>query len=150
MEAFVHLRPVLAVDGTFITGKFGGTLLTAIGIDAANSLVPLAFALVEKETTPNWRWFLRIVRTRLIGPARATCEISDRHPRIMNSINDVIPGHAPINHRWCMRHFCANFFSTGDLERIIQINEKPIFLQEVNRLMELIDERVGSGWRTIW
>lgn len=53
IEAFKHLRPVLAIDGTFLTGKYQGTLLTAIGVDAGLHLVPLAFALVEKENTSN-------------------------------------------------------------------------------------------------
>nr|BAD53986.1 hypothetical protein [Oryza sativa Japonica Group]BAD62092.1 hypothetical protein [Oryza sativa Japonica Group] len=31
VEAFKHLRSVLAIDGTFLTGKFRGVLLTKIG-----------------------------------------------------------------------------------------------------------------------
>jgi hypothetical protein len=33
----------------FLTGKYEGTLLIANGIDADHQLVPLAFAIVEKE-----------------------------------------------------------------------------------------------------
>ncbi|XP_066164585.1 uncharacterized protein [Oryza sativa Japonica Group] len=62
IEAFKHLRPVLAIDGTFLTGKYQGTLLTAIGVDAGLHLVPLAFALVEKENTYNWEWFINMLR----------------------------------------------------------------------------------------
>lgn len=46
MEAFKHLRSVLAIDGTFMTGKFRGVLLTEIGIDTGLHLVHLVFALV--------------------------------------------------------------------------------------------------------
>ena len=53
VEAFKHCRPFLCVDGTFLTGKFKGTLLVAISCDADNRLVPLAFALVEKEDNSN-------------------------------------------------------------------------------------------------
>ena len=49
VEAFRHYRPVLSIDGTFLLGKYMGTLLVAISYDADNALVPLAFALVERE-----------------------------------------------------------------------------------------------------
>ena len=46
VEAFRHCRLVLSIDGTFLLGKYMGTLLVAIACDADNTLVPLAFALV--------------------------------------------------------------------------------------------------------
>ncbi|BAH93949.1 Os07g0513300 [Oryza sativa Japonica Group] len=148
IEAFKHLRPVLAIDGTFLTGKYQGTLLTAIGVDAGLHLVPLAFALVEKENTSNWEWFINMLRNKLIGPNREVCIISDRHPGILNSIIHIMPHHLTIHHRWCMRHFCANFYTAGattdqmkDLERICQINEKALFLDEIKRLMGVVGER---------
>ena len=49
VEAFRHCRPVLSIDGTFLLGKYMGTLLVAISCDADNALVHLAFALVERE-----------------------------------------------------------------------------------------------------
>jgi hypothetical protein len=45
----MHCHPVLSIDGTFLLGKYKGTLLVAISCDADNALVPLAFALVERE-----------------------------------------------------------------------------------------------------
>jgi hypothetical protein len=44
---------VFSIDGTFLIGKYQGTLLIAIGCDANNMLVPLAFALVEKENNDS-------------------------------------------------------------------------------------------------
>jgi hypothetical protein len=49
MKVFKHCCDVLPIDGTFLTGKYEGTMLIAIGIDADRQLVPLAFAIVEKE-----------------------------------------------------------------------------------------------------
>jgi hypothetical protein len=49
VEAFKHCCDVLSIDGTFFTRKYEGTMLIAIGIDADRQLVPLAFAIVEKE-----------------------------------------------------------------------------------------------------
>ncbi|KAL0904905.1 hypothetical protein M5K25_027068 [Dendrobium thyrsiflorum] len=53
-----YCRPVLCLDGTFLLGKYRGTLLTAVGIDANNGLYPLAFAIVESECVDSWAcWF---------------------------------------------------------------------------------------------
>jgi len=58
VDAFRHYRLVFSIDDTFLLGKYQGTLLIAISIDANNKLVPLAFALVEKENKDSWGWFL--------------------------------------------------------------------------------------------
>jgi hypothetical protein len=93
VEAFRHMRPVFSINGTFLTGKYQGTLLIAIGIDAEKSLVPLAFALVEKENKGSWAWFLCLVRIHVVGPDRSVCVLSDRHAGILSSITKSIPGH---------------------------------------------------------
>ena len=36
VRAFEHCRPVIAIDGTFLTGQYKGTLLVAIASDANN------------------------------------------------------------------------------------------------------------------
>ena len=60
-------------------GKYQGTLLIAIPYDANNKLVSLAFALVEKENSDSWGWFLRLVRIHVVGPDKEVGVISDRH-----------------------------------------------------------------------
>ena len=45
---------MLCVDGTFLTGKYKGQILTAIGQDGKNQIAPLAFAFVESENTESW------------------------------------------------------------------------------------------------
>jgi len=71
--------PSFSIAGTFLIGKYQGTLLIAISYDANNKLVPLAFALVEKENNDSWAWFLRLVRIHVVGPSREVGDISDRH-----------------------------------------------------------------------
>ena len=104
VEAFRHCRPVLSIDGTFLLGKYMGTLLVAIACDADNALVPLAFALVERESKDSWGWFLRLVRIHVIGPGREVGVISDRHQGILSAVQEQIPGYAPLHHRYCTRH----------------------------------------------
>ncbi|KAK4259587.1 hypothetical protein QN277_005903 [Acacia crassicarpa] len=49
----VGCRPFISLDGTFLKGKARGILLTAVGIDANDSMFPIVFGLTEKETTVN-------------------------------------------------------------------------------------------------
>jgi hypothetical protein len=51
VEAFKHCCDVLSIDDTFFTGKYEGTMLFAIGIDADHQLVPLPFVIVDKENS---------------------------------------------------------------------------------------------------
>ncbi|KAF6138653.1 hypothetical protein GIB67_032547, partial [Kingdonia uniflora] len=41
------LRPAVMVDGTFLKGRYCGTLLTAIAIDPINHIFPLAFLITD-------------------------------------------------------------------------------------------------------
>jgi hypothetical protein len=63
VKAFKHCCDVLSIDDTFLTGKYEGTILIAIGIDIDHQLVPLTFAIVEKENSDSWGWFLCLVRS---------------------------------------------------------------------------------------
>ena len=99
---------MLSIDGTFLLGKYKGTLLVAISCDADNSLVPLAFALVERENRDSWSWFLRLVRIHVVGPGREVGVISDRHQGILNAVQEQIPGYALMHHRWRTRHLAEN------------------------------------------
>jgi hypothetical protein len=58
VASFVHCRPIISVDVTFLIGKYKGTLMVAIGMTVENQLLPLAFALVEGENNESWSWFL--------------------------------------------------------------------------------------------
>jgi hypothetical protein len=108
VEAFWHCRLVFSIDGTFLIGKYRGTLLIAISCDANNKLVPLAFSLVERENNDSWGWFLRLVRIHMVGPDREVGVISDRHQGILNAVREEIEGYAPLHHRWCTRHLAEN------------------------------------------
>jgi transposase-like protein len=92
---------VLSIDGTFLMGKYEGTLLIAIGIDADRHLVSLAFAVVEKENSDSWGSFLHLVQRVVIGLRCEVCVISDRHVRILIVVREVIPNHSHVHHHWC-------------------------------------------------
>ena len=118
VEAFRYCRPVLCVDGTFLTGKYKGQILTAIGQDGNNQIVPLAFAFVESENTESWSWFFRQLKIGIVKETPNVCILHDRHAGILNAIKKLKqPGPeeetpwVDMQSRWCMRHLGANFYS---------------------------------------
>jgi hypothetical protein len=42
-------------------GPFPGQILSAVGVDSNNGIYPVAYALVEAETTNSWIWFLELL-----------------------------------------------------------------------------------------
>ena len=86
IDAFRHCRPVLSIDGTFLTGKYKGTLMVAMAHSSNDNVLPVAFALVPSEHDDNWQWFMDHVRTKVIGPKREVCIITDRHHGILKAI----------------------------------------------------------------
>ncbi|PKU60479.1 hypothetical protein MA16_Dca028314 [Dendrobium catenatum] len=98
-----YCRPVLCLDGTFLLGKYRGTLLTAIGMDANNCLCPLAFAIVESECNESWILFLRQVNELLLVVTNRhnLCIISDRHAGLVRGCREIFPN---VAHRHCLRH----------------------------------------------
>ncbi|KAI5648279.1 hypothetical protein M9H77_34284 [Catharanthus roseus] len=53
-DEFLYCRPVIFVDETHLRGPYKGVLLIASTWDANNHLFPLAFAIVDKESSENW------------------------------------------------------------------------------------------------
>ncbi|RYR27067.1 hypothetical protein Ahy_B02g061399 [Arachis hypogaea] len=54
IRAFRHCEPVVQVDGTHLYGKYKGCLLVAVSQNGNNNIVPIAFAIVEGETSDAW------------------------------------------------------------------------------------------------
>jgi hypothetical protein len=54
IEGFLSgCRPYLAVDSTFLTGKFKGQLASASAVDEHNWLYPVALGVFDSETNDN-------------------------------------------------------------------------------------------------
>jgi hypothetical protein len=108
-HAFQFYRLVVLVDGTFLMGKYRGTLMMAAAVDPEDQIVPMAFALAEEENNSSWSWFMRLLLTQVLGASRIICLILDRHVGILHAADEDIEGFPSLVHRWCMRHFAANF-----------------------------------------
>ncbi|KAJ9552484.1 hypothetical protein OSB04_016529 [Centaurea solstitialis] len=100
------LRNLLGLDGAFMKGPFPGQILTAVGIDPNNGIYPLAYAIVEAETTQSWSWFLEYLGDDLDLSVNSNFTfISDRQKGIIPAIAKL---HPCADHRYCVRHIYEN------------------------------------------
>ncbi|XP_027363021.1 uncharacterized protein LOC113870769 [Abrus precatorius] len=109
-EAFKFCKPIIQVDGTFLYGKYKQTLLIGTTQDGNNSVLPIAFAIVEGETLSAWEWFLAMIRLNVTDKT-GICLISDRHQSIKSVVSNPHIGWQPPNayHVYCIRHIASNF-----------------------------------------
>jgi hypothetical protein len=149
---FAHYRPIISVDGTFLTEKYKGTLMVVIGITAENHLLSLAFALVEGENNESWSWFLTLVKKEVLGLGRSICMISDCHCGLLNGAKEHLEGYPPIIHRWCTHHFATNIWKKQQSKEVIErlkvlckIKEEKKF---ESRLKEL--EKILNNDAKVW
>jgi hypothetical protein len=84
--------------------------MMAAAVDPEDQIVPMAFTLAEGENNSSCSWFMRLLRTQVLGASRTICLISERHAGILHAVGEDIEGFPPLVHRWCMRHFAANFW----------------------------------------
>jgi hypothetical protein len=110
IKGFVHCKPLVQIDGTHLYGKYKGTLLVAVSQDGNQNVVPIAYAIVEGETTEAWSFFLTYLRKHVVKN-REVGLISDRHVSIIAAVNQSNGEWTPPKAypRYCLRHIAANF-----------------------------------------
>ena len=96
------LSASVLVDGTFLIGKYRGTLMMVVAVDPEDQIVPMAFSLVEGEKNESWSWFMRLLCVQVLGPSCTIYLISDHHLGILNAAGEHIDGFPPLAHKWCM------------------------------------------------
>jgi transposase-like protein len=119
VEAFKHCCPLVLVDGTFLTRKYRGVLMIAIGVDPNNQLVPLAFTLAEGENDDSWCWFMSLVRQNVLRSSQNICMILDWHHGLLIAVKGHVDGRPPLEHRWCMRHFATNIWRRQKKKEVV-------------------------------
>ncbi|XP_010424359.1 PREDICTED: uncharacterized protein LOC104709441 [Camelina sativa] len=90
IRGFDLLIRVIVVDGTFLKGKFKGTLLVATTQDGDHHLYPIGFAIVDSENDKSWNWFFMCLRT-IIPDAPDLVFVSDRASSIAKALTDLYP-----------------------------------------------------------
>ncbi|XP_048620100.1 uncharacterized protein LOC125590546 [Brassica napus] len=113
IRGFSLMRKVIAVDGTFLKGKFNGTLLAACAQDGDYHLYPLAFAVVDTENGASWKWFFRGL-SQMIPDASDLVFVSDRANSIASALEDVYPlSHHGICRIHLLRNITPTYSKTG-------------------------------------
>ncbi|CAL0310918.1 unnamed protein product [Lupinus luteus] len=142
IEGFVFCKPILQVDGTFLTGKYTGTLLIASSQDGNRRIFPVAFAIVKGETKEAWEWFFYNLRT-FVTPQPYICIISDRGTGLLGALRTELPRWCNSKSVYCIRHLASNFnkeFKDSDLkEKVIQMGYelmRPRFERMLSALRE--------------
>ena len=93
-------------------GKYEIKLLIAVGIDGDDNILPLAFAIVDKESKEAWKWFFKNLSAHVIKDREDICVISDRVKGILTSLQELGRFQEPrVFHRYCIRHLKSNFQS---------------------------------------
>ncbi|XP_037432615.1 uncharacterized protein LOC119299508 [Triticum dicoccoides] len=113
-EGFINgCRPFIGIDGCFVKLTIGQQILAATGRDSNNNIFPIAFAIVDKEDTASWSWFLTQLKYALGGESGNYGNytiISDRQKCLLKAINNVFPN---CPQRYCLRHIYQNFQTAG-------------------------------------
>ncbi|XP_019265332.1 PREDICTED: uncharacterized protein LOC109242912 [Nicotiana attenuata] len=101
------LRSFIGLDGTFLKGHCKGQLLVAVAQDCQNHFYPLAWAVVDKENTLTWTWFLELLKHSLnLKDGTSITFMSDMQKGLLEAVRIVLP---LSNHRFCVRHIEANW-----------------------------------------
>ncbi|XP_048564917.1 uncharacterized protein LOC125545096 isoform X2 [Triticum urartu] len=100
-------RPVLFLDGCHLKTQYGGILLSAVGMDPNDCIIPIAHAVVQREDTKAWRWFLTTLKKDLgIVNNDLWTIMSDKQKGLIKAVKELFSG-SP--HRFCVRHLWQNF-----------------------------------------
>ena len=58
-------RKIIGLEGCFLKSYVKGELLAAIGRDGNSQMFPIAWAIVDVESTDTWEWFIKNLKTDL-------------------------------------------------------------------------------------
>ncbi|WJX77260.1 hypothetical protein P8452_60583 [Trifolium repens] len=127
VKGFRFCKPLVQVDGTWLYGKYRGTLLLAVAQDGNNHIFPVAFAIVE-----------------------------DRHPSIKSAYENPQNGWTAntSTHVYCIRHSAQNFMREikDKKHRKFVVNmgyaiNRPTFAYYHNEIAALNDKELKWGIR---
>ncbi|XP_026399032.1 uncharacterized protein LOC113294873 [Papaver somniferum] len=79
-------RKVIGLDVCHLTGKFGGVMLCATGLDGQNGLVMLGIMMCRNETIENWKILLGYLKPLIDEDGVRICFISDKQKGILEGV----------------------------------------------------------------
>ncbi|KAK3184741.1 hypothetical protein Dsin_032027 [Dipteronia sinensis] len=126
---------VIAVDGTHLKGRFGGTMFVTTVQDGNEQVYPIAFGYGDSENNLSWEWFLDCLKGALCHIDDLVF-ISDRYSSIESGISKVFPYAI---HTICCWYFSENIkkrFHRKDVADIIDKTTRSYSELAYNRHME--------------
>ncbi|XP_070036164.1 uncharacterized protein [Nicotiana tomentosiformis] len=75
IKRFAHMRKVIAIDWTFLSGRYGSCLLSAMEQDTENHIFSIAFCVVDKECDDCWTYIFEQLR-HIVDNSDELCIIS--------------------------------------------------------------------------
>ncbi|XP_024010368.1 uncharacterized protein LOC112085387 [Eutrema salsugineum] len=133
------MRKVVVVDGTFLTGKYKGTLLIASMQDSNFNIFPIAFGIIDTENDEFWEWFFAQLH-RVIPDDEGLAMILDRHRSIGKAIKKIYP---LASRGICTYHLHKNIlvkYKGGEAFRLVKKAATTYRLSDFNVLMAQIQE----------
>ncbi|GJW94287.1 FAR1-related sequence 10 [Tanacetum coccineum] len=98
------------LDGAFMRGQYLGQLLIVVGVDANNGIYPVAYGIVESESSYSWTWFLTCLGDDLDLFSNSNFTfITDRQKGLLPVIAKLFPA---AEHRYYVRHIHENMNMT--------------------------------------
>ncbi|KAF3674564.1 hypothetical protein FXO37_06322 [Capsicum annuum] len=106
IRGYAHMRKVVSVDGTHLSGKYEGVLLSAVPQDTQNHIYPLAYYVVDKENDASWGFYSRSLRP--LSSTKQSCALSptDTCPSAVACLE-----HEVGFEKWSRAHFPGNRFN---------------------------------------
>ncbi|CAN1785005.1 hypothetical protein LINPERHAP1_LOCUS16739 [Linum perenne] len=136
-------RRFIGVDGCFLKHVRGWQLLSAVGVDGNGGIYPIAWAVVEAETTASWDWFIESLAADLrITNSPEWTWMSDRQKGLTNVLERRFPF---AEHRYCVRHLwhnmAAKFKHSMALKNMMWDAARATYLQGYQAAMDTLRTR---------
>ncbi|XP_075079876.1 uncharacterized protein LOC142165159 [Nicotiana tabacum] len=141
ISGWKYCRPVVVVDGTFLKSAYREIILTTSTIDAAGTILPFAYVVVDSENDASWKLFFEQFK-HAYGERPNMCVVSDRKESILKETSIVYP---VMPHYSCMWHIWTNIrakFKKGHLKlsELYFVTARSYTLDEFNEMMSKIEE----------
>ncbi|KAE8653889.1 neurofilament medium polypeptide-like [Hibiscus syriacus] len=154
IEGFPFCKRMIQVDGTWLYGQYRHVLLMALAQDGERNIFPIAFVIVEGETTEAWDFFLTNLRQYVVRED-GVCLISDRGTGILAAIERPgslwIPLYAYLT--FCICHIGKNsidqFHNTQIRSEIFSMGyelRRPNFDKRLENLKVFYDDQRVWKW----
>ncbi|KAK2656185.1 hypothetical protein Ddye_009237 [Dipteronia dyeriana] len=131
------IRPVIAIDATFLKGPHASVLFVAMCMDGNDQIFPLAFGVGDSETNEAWEWFL----TRLhcaVGEVDDLVIVSDRKNSIITGVEKVFPKSF---HGACAVHLERNMLGRYGKNKVLKdIFRKAVKVYRVNQFTRCMEQ----------